>query len=829
MNIPAWIILGVSLCTILGILFHEHYQRRILEEKLEDSRKAIQTAVECSDMLFFEYYPECHLAVMLNDPNDMIKEKELHNYPQCWYDRRMIHPDDIGKSIEMFRKIDDGAVRAEAEYRCLNNNEYHWYQYRMQSMYDNFGERIKVIVTRLDITIRKEMELVYQKHLNALFFEKPDTILSCRMNLTSNQVLSFYSVYKSLRNHLFVASTFDDMLGKLASYVTLESRNTCLELFSREHLIQEFSKGNSVVGSPVSYMVGKDIRWAYVTVEMMREAKRGEIDAVLHVQDRTYQRITELLLESAASHDYDFLTFVFGKTQKFIRYNWLGYQDFSLQENYGKQLLDYIDFLDADDKEEVLENLAFENILENLHQYGEYTVYHTVYQADGMRKRKKIQFFYVDDGEELILASQHDITDIFEAEQRQKEVLADALEEAKAANLAKTDFLSRMSHDIRTPMNAIIGITSLALDEVDKPEKVEANLTKINSASHFLLGLINDILDMTKIEDGSVELHREPYEYEDFIGNIRTMFEPLCQKNGIQFIIHEQGVWTTFMTDIVRLNQIFFNIISNAVKYTKEGGSIIYREENVDIQDNIASIDFVVEDTGIGMSKEFMQKMFQPFTQESNAYTTNIQGTGLGLSITKSLVELMGGRIEIESEVGKGTKVIIHLSFEIAYENERKVAQIKEKKALDDEVLKNKRILLVEDHPLNTEIAKRVLEKKKMIVYTAENGKVAVEKFKGSDLYFFDAVLMDIRMPEMDGLEATRVIRNLPREDAATVPILAMTANAYDEDVQMSKEAGMDMHLSKPIEADKVYEGLSMMLKKSEKELQIHKKYDTLL
>ena len=448
--------------------------------------------------------------------------------------------------------------------------------------------------------------------------------------------------------------------------------------------------------------------------------------------------------------------------------------------------------------------------MDQLNQYGEYTIFVNQYQENGEKKRKKLQFFYIDETEKLILASQRDVTDIYENEAKQKEALAEALEQAKAANKAKTEFLSRMSHDMRTPMNAIIGITTLAMDETDKPEAVERNLKKIHSASHFLLSLINDILDMTKIEDGAIRLHNEAYYYEDFLGELKTMFEPLCRENGIELVFEcRNGKLPTVLGDKMRINQIFFNVLSNAVKFTPEGGKITYREEHVEVKGEYLCGDYSITDTGIGMSKEFQQRMFDPFVQEDSALTSKIQGTGLGLSITKSLIELMGGSIKIESELDVGTKVTLHFECRLAHEKEQEKAPEEEKRFEEQSILTGKNILLVEDHPLNTEIAKRLLERKGMTVSCAVNGEEGVKCFEASKERAFDAVLMDIRMPVMDGLEAARAIRKLAREDAQTVPIIAMTANAYQEDIMMSKLAGMDAHLAKPIEPEVLYEALA--------------------
>ena len=387
--------------------------------------------------------------------------------------------------------------------------------------------------------------------------------------------------------------------------------------------------------------------------------------------------------------------------------------------------------------------------------------------------------------------------------------LSDALRAAEEENRAKSSFLSNMSHDIRTPMNAIIGITALALDEINDPDAMVKNLSSISSASRFLLSLINDILDMTKIEDGAVELHLEPYDYEDFLENLRAMFGPLCKENGIEFIIEigERQFYPVLM-DKVRVNQIFFNVLSNAVKFTPEGGTIIYREEKVTIEGNKIYGVYSITDTGIGMSREFQKRLFEPFVQEDNEMTSSIQGTGLGLSITKRLLDLMGGSISIESEEGRGTKVIINLAGELASVQEEEEKEDDGGEA-HTEALKGKRVLLVEDHPLNTEIAKRLLEKKGLLVTAVENGKMALERFGASELFFYDVILMDVRMPVMDGITAAKKIRELSRPDAGNIPIIAMTANAYTEDVQKTKDAGMDIHLAKPIEPERLYQTLT--------------------
>lgn len=813
-NYVVFIILVLIIAVLILIYILERRNRVQLLKRLEETEESLGVAIESSDMFYFDYYPEKKLAIALSKLDAPSFGKVITDYPKTWFENQSIHPDDLERVKEIFSEMEAGRKNAEFEYRVLADGRYQWFLYHMQSVYGVKGERIKVVVSRTNITIRKETQLEYQRHLNALFFNHRDTILSCRMNLTKNRVMEFYSLQEVLRDKLFISSTVSEMMEVIADYVSPIYRKRSIQKFSRENLIKQFNEGKYTVSYAFSYSSGAEIRWAECVAEMAKEPGNGDIDTILYVTDISYRRIIELVIDSAADHDYDYLTFVYGKSKRYVHYTWLVPESFSFQERYDQYLLKYFLEHQVDDRDKVLGQVQWENIVDHLHQNGEYTIFFTLYSKSGKKKRKKLQFFYIDDGEELMLVSQSDLTDVYEAEQAHQKALAKALEEAKVANAAKTDFLARMSHDIRTPMNAIIGITALALDETDNPKATEENLTKINSASHFLLGLINDILDMTKIEDGSVELSRELYHYDDFIGNLRTMFEPLCRKRDQTLHIRKTTEIPSVMTDKVRLNQIFFNIMSNAVKYTPRGGSVSYYEENIVKNENILSVDFIIEDTGVGMSEEFQKKMFQPFAQESNEMTAEVQGTGLGLSITKSLTELMGGTLTIDSKLGRGTKVIVHLDLEIASKEDLDAVNEKRLNDASEAVLEGKRLLLVEDHPINTEIAKRILEKKGIVVYCAENGKVGVEKFASSNPEFFDVILMDIRMPEMNGLEATKAIRELSRRDAKEIPIIAMTANAYDEDVRLSKEAGMNYHLSKPIQPDKLYETLAEVLQK---------------
>lgn len=376
--------------------------------------------------------------------------------------------------------------------------------------------------------------------------------------------------------------------------------------------------------------------------------------------------------------------------------------------------------------------------------------------------------------------------------------------ELQRAYAAKNIFLSRMSHDMRTPMNAVIGMSELGIQDAED-EDLQNYFVKIKKSGDYLLGLINDTLDMSKIDSDKMTLHPETYFQQDFIDSISQIMIPCAEKKGVEFKIYVKGEMTrAAYVDKLRLQQIFVNLLNNAVKFTPEGGRVEFEIQNPrDIQ-GTSNIYFYVRDTGVGISPEFQKKMFQPFEQENSLAADMDGGTGLGLSIVKSLVELMGGHIECKSTQGRGTEFMVTIPMQIMNLIE-KDERAHRKDPVGEVDLEGKRILVCEDHPINTEITKKILKKKGMLVETAADGALGVQMFTDSAEHYYDAVLMDIRMPVMDGIEATKVIRAMKRADAGTIPIIAMTANVFAEDIQKSAECGMNAHLAKPIDMEQLY------------------------
>ncbi|MGN0587639.1 MAG: ATP-binding protein [Oscillospiraceae bacterium] len=365
---------------------------------------------------------------------------------------------------------------------------------------------------------------------------------------------------------------------------------------------------------------------------------------------------------------------------------------------------------------------------------------------------------------------------------------------------AKSDFLSRMSHEIRTPMNAIMGMTAIALDEKDLAPSTRDCLEKIDVSSKYLLSLINDILDMSRIESGKMTVETVCFSLEDTIAKIDAIMRTPVEAKGIYLKIDKNITKPNVMGDPLKLNQVIVNIIGNALKFTSKGGITVTVKEEATAMSELVSVKFSVRDTGIGISEENLGRIFNSFEQAEAATARRYGGTGLGLSISSNLVKMMGGTLEVKSKVGEGSEFYFTLPYHLASDKDIPV----DSGIAADVDFSSKRILLAEDDELNTEIAVTLLKKEKLNVDTAENGKIAADKFISSPEGYYDAILMDIRMPVMDGAEATKLIRQADRRDAKTVPIIAMSANAFDEDMKKSIDCGMNGHLSKPIDMNKV-------------------------
>ena len=419
------------------------------------------------------------------------------------------------------------------------------------------------------------------------------------------------------------------------------------------------------------------------------------------------------------------------------------------------------------------------------------------YEAQVLAKSKVFRY---PNGERIIITVFLDISNMV--------MLKKALEQAKEGSEAKSAFLFNMSHDLRTPLNAIIGFSQLMKAHWDDQEVSRDYLDKIDESSQYLLSLINNILEMSKIESGKEELKEKPWDIYTSIDNLLQFFESdIRQKNQtLNYSVNIQH--NMILTDSLKIREIYVNLMSNAIKYTNEGGTISFSLEEIEREEGLSDYKAIVQDTGIGISKDYLPHIFESFTRQRTSSESGVLGTGLGMPIVKKLVDLMHGTINIESEEGKGTTVVVSLPH-------RYIIEEQEVKKVDDKEidLTGKHILLVEDNDLNAEIVQTLLEDKGIKVMCAKDGLEAVTLVKEKAVDCFDCILMDIQMPRMNGFEACKVIRSLPN-NRSQLPIIALTANAFEEDRKDCLEAGMSEHVSKPIEIQSLLQTIESVLKK---------------
>lgn len=390
--------------------------------------------------------------------------------------------------------------------------------------------------------------------------------------------------------------------------------------------------------------------------------------------------------------------------------------------------------------------------------------------------------------------------------------LEKSMQKAQRANEAKTRFLFNMSHDIRTPMNAIIGFSNLLERHLDDKEKVADYIAKIKSSSSFLLSLINYVLEMSRIESGKATLKIEVGYFEELVDSLKAVFEADIEKKKLYYTCHTDIQHEYVFCDQTKVREVLLNIVSNSIKYTPEGGHIsVDITENYSEKERVTSYTFIIEDTGIGMSEEYLPHIFEEFTRERTSTESKVIGTGLGLPIVKSLIELMHGSIHVESEVGQGTKTTITLSFPIATKEDFEKGK-EQKEATFLARLKGRRILLAEDNDLNAEIAVTLLEESGFKVERVVDGMQCISALQEKPEGYYDVILMDIQMPNMDGYKAARLIRQLQNKKA-DIPIIAMTANAFDEDKQKALDAGMNAHIAKPIDTKILFQTLEQILR----------------
>lgn len=924
------------------------------QERVKLRNAAVDAAVEQTGIIFWTLDLQdkrlLYSDVQKKYSVDEIKENSDGSVKIEVYRRiEWFHPSDRQKISSYFEKIWAGkeAVPIEVRIREKFTKQYRWVKITHTYLMDENGCPDKAVGSAMDITDRKHLEDEFNEQMSFRNIVNQNIDGYCRLNLSKNLLGPGHTPYHEL-NEAFDKGSVDDFFQTLYPFIPdREQRNAYEEMFCCENMIECFLEGETHLKLQHKSTVDPDkTEWIETNVNIMKNPVNGDIEALLYVFNIDEEKTMKLLVDRVVNTEYDYLATVDLRHDIYHMYS-SSENATSIPTRYGifTEIRDghAAELVSEGTREEYLRQLDCEFIKMRLQQEEQYSFTFETVEADGSIRSRKLQLFYGDKNSEIICLARRDVTDILIEEQKKAEVLRGALEAAKQANTAKSDFLSRMSHEIRTPMNAIIGMTAIAAQSIGDDKQVADCLSKIGISSRFLLTLINDILDMSRIESGKVLLKNEKIPFEEFVNGINSICHTQSQAKNVDYEnIVDMRMDDYYIGDAMKLQQILINILSNAIKFTPEGGQVLFKIREKQRAKDYAIMEFVISDTGCGMSEEFLPKLYDAFSQEHFGSTSVYGGTGLGMAICKSFIDLMDGHISVRSMLGIGTEFVVDVKLGVtnesrlkrasgqryhfsnltalvvddevsvceqsvsilkeigvnagwvssgleavelvqrkweahqfydlilldwkmpeldgietarrirkivgpdvtiiiitaydwaAIEQEAKIAGVnllvskplfksslisafqkvfdKNEEAVRDEKREydftGKRVLLVEDHPMNVEIAKILLEKKGMEVEHAENGVKGVEMFTLSAPGYYDAILMDIRMPIMDGLQATVNIRHLNKADAKVIPIIAMTADAFEDDVLKSKRAGMNAHLIKPINPEQMFETL---------------------
>ena len=768
-------------------------------------------------LVVWEYDKETHTNTMLQEG----EQSDFHKlgFPRVQEDVPYslvpyVDEKDVDKFIRLYTSIDAGLKYAEAKVLLTSPDKRESrYQHIILTSFTDYLGRERVIGFAIDISSTQREEEKYRRLKKQLSDVMEISYESALLDLAQN----LCHEHKCLNEEVWKthdAQTADGFLYAVGMDIgDSKLQSEFFDRFSLESMRLDFINGiQQIVMEFPTASAGINMKWLRITANLSMNPETGSIEALTYLMDISEEKKHSFIVNTLASESFHYIAFLYTDTDElefFSNSTDIYYipESSSLSSYEALRRIRMEHFILSDEERTAYrEATGLDVIRGQLAAKSSYAVSFNQ-TVGGKESHMQLIFTWASRETEIILILCMDVTDSYEKEQKYLADLRQAVSNAENAANSKMDFISRISHDIRTPLSAITSMTDFAFEDIDDREKLLSDLEKINSSNHFLMSLINDVLDVSKIDSGRIELVPEPYHHEEFIADIKNMFVPLCEQKGVRFTVVTDGVLiSSIIIDKVRLNQIVLNLVSNAYKYTPKGGSITLTVNSRKLDAEKCIIDIDVADTGIGMGESFQKKMFTPFTQDlENPERQKLRsGTGIGLYIVKKLVILMGGTIDVKSELHKGTQ--IHITLKTAYQ-ETDGGTVRQAEPASWDKLSG-RVLLAEDNEINTEIALRTLHGMGLEADTAENGAVALKRFKESEPGRYICILMDIQMPILSGYEATMAIRALDRADAKTIPIFALSANAYSEAVQQSKEAGMNGHISKPIDKNILYKAL---------------------
>ena len=716
----------------------------------------------------------------------------------------IVHPEDRELVAGFFRSLfsPQQPDNDELTYRTLIDpaRGYQWYHCSAVRSAQADGSQL-VYAVYTDATYQKVKEEDFNRIIQELLAANPNSLCTFRLNLSRNLCSDGHGASAYVRQ-LLDARTADELLAQIAAIITVPNEAERFRAeFSREKLLRRFRAGEERISITYHRLTDSgEAHWVTTYFHMLENPYTHDVEAIAYSVDSDRSRKQEEIVSAITSEEYDFIGLVEAQSRHVSYYYVTGREAASLD----MLPLGYDAVIDAvsaqmyseEECRQYRQAVALDTVLAELEKKPVYVYSASCRSNLGRRCRKQISFRYLEEDRRDVMFTIADITTTFEHEEAEAQRLREALQSAERANRLKSDFLGNVSHDMRTPLNAILGYDRLAL-AADDPAAVRDYLRKIGTAGSTLLSLINDTLDLQRIETGGVELHPTPTSCGDVIREVVTSVRPSMEEKHIEFVLdNSRAVMATINVDLIRLREIFINLLSNAVKFTPEGGRVELVVECAGLEKDCVHDRIIVRDNGVGMSEEFQQRMFEPFAQERIGETKNIGGSGLGLTIVRRLVTMMGGSMTVRSAPHRGTEFTVLLDFERL--DDRPEPQHPEKSALPD--IRGVRVLLCEDNEMNTEIARSILQMYGAEVTAAADGAEGCRLFEQSAADAFDLILMDLRMPNLDGYEAARRIRASAHPRGASIPILAMSADAYASDVERALAVGMNGHVSKPVD-----------------------------
>jgi len=944
------------------------------EEKLQESRDALREAMANSDLQFFTYFPgQSRGEIFANSKRLSELPTVWINFPEDFLAYTQASQEDAEAYRDMIRAIDRGEDEAECLVRFVYKGVSTWERIRMKAIRDESGTIVRAQGYSLNVTSQKNAEERLRKERVRLKTMDRGVFESFSFNLTKSSDPEIQTADKAMLEGKVSRSILAEGLAicpPLANTnpatreILLRAASRIPEKKDRELFISTCS-GNAMrraisedrYSESIQYrrFIGDTVKWVSTSAEVLPDPESGDLIAFYYTKDIDDEVMRTQICNEIIGKNYIGVSCLDLRTGVF---KVIAGMDQALEKLNGKQYSEVLNtmaknFMTDKDADCYRRQFSRDTIIAALDHSPYYTVYNMRRGVEAQLpgkppRRMKNDIFYLDGNRDRLIYLLTDVTEVFEQERESREKLEMALTAAEQASVAKTEFLSRMSHEIRTPMNAIIGLDAIALQEKEITATMEDHLQKIGISARFLLSLINDILDMSRIESGRMGLQNESFNFEEMVNGINTILYEQCRDNGLEYeCVLKSYTEEAYDGDVTKLQQVLINLLGNAVKFTPRGGKIHFMIEQVSRTKEKARLRFEISDTGIGIDEKFLPHLFEPFSQENRGRTSAYGGTGLGLAISKNIVSLMNGEITVHSIKDVGSEFTVEVDLGLTKETMRRREMARNLRPLftlvvDDDIIvcqhtqlilndaglktefvdsgagavdkvlaqhkaredydlilldwkmpdmdgietasairkivgpevtiiimtaydwadiekkaraagvdlfmkkpifassvtrafenvllrktvelqpeekpdydfTGRKILLAEDNTINAEIARNLLEMKGCVVEVATNGAEAVESFAAAPAGRFDAILMDVRMPVMDGLDAARAIRAMRKADAKTVPIFAMTANAFQEDVKMSLDAGMNAHLTKPIEPVTLYETLQRHFEK---------------